>query len=984
MREPVPAGTSAYLVAVLVTTAAVAARWSINPFLGDHLALVTLFPAVAAAAWYGGYRPAFVAAVLGYVACRYLFIEARAGAGNVVELLAFLFSCSILIGFAEAMRRARHRIGEGREVLRVTLASIGDAVVTTDIRGRVTYLNSVAESLTGWQQDEAVGQPLETVFRIVNEETREQVESPATRALREGLIVGLANHTVLITKDGSERPIDDSAAPIRDAEGRLTGCVLVFRDVTERRRADLALQRSERELVDFFENASVGLHWVGDDGTILRVNQAELDMLGYREEEYVGHRIAEFHVDQPAIEDILSRLKRGDAVREYPARMRGKDGSIRDVLINSSALFEDGTFVRTRCFTIDVTHRKQAEETQALLAAIVASSDDAIVGKTLEGVIVSWNTGAERLFGYSAAEATGQSINLIIPPDLQAEERSILARLRRGERIDHFETIRVSKDGRRIDISLTVSPVRDRSGRVIGASKVARDVTDRKRAEEALRESEEWCRQLANSIDQFAWTCDELGYATWYNQRWYDYTGTTFEEMEGEGWKKVLHPDHIDRVVQGVERAVATGEPWEDIFPLRGKGGTFRWFLSRSVPIRDERGRVIRWFGTNTDITQQRQLEESLREADRHKDEFLAMLAHELRNPLSPIRNAVQVLLVQEASEPQLQWALKVIDRQVQQMARLLDDLLDVSRISHNKLDLRKEPVELAAVVQSAIETSRPLIDDGGHGLTVDLPPDPVFLDADPVRLAQVFSNLLNNAAKYTDAGGHIRLTGQQQGSDVVISVRDDGIGISAEALPRIFDMFSQGNEATERSQGGLGIGLSLVRGLVELHGGSVEARSNGPRRGSEFVVRLPSLVQAAVAPPRTGDGNEVRATKRRLLIVDDRKDNADGLAMLLKMMGHEVQTAYDGEEAVVAAAQFKPEVVLLDIGMPGLDGYETCRHIRRQPGGKEVYLIALTGWGKTDDRRRTEEAGFDYHMVKPVDPDTLVKLLASLPSEQE
>jgi CheY-like chemotaxis protein/two-component sensor histidine kinase len=326
-----------------------------------------------------------------------------------------------------------------------------------------------------------------------------------------------------------------------------------------------------------------------------------------------------------------------------------------------------------------------------------------------------------------------------------------------------------------------------------------------------------------------------------------------------------------------------------------------------------------------------------------------------------------------------------VIDWQVHHMARLLDDLLDVSRITHNKLELRKEQVELAAVVQTAVETSHPLIDNSQQELTVTLPPEALYLDADPVRLAQVFSNLLNNAAKYSEPGGHIRLTCERQGSDVVVSVKDDGMGIAADMLPHIFDIFAQTDRAVARSKGGLGIGLSLVRGLVDLHGGSVEARSDGPGKGSEFIVRLPVVLQRVVqepAAPHTDTG-QAGVRKCRLLIVDDLKDSADSLAMLLKMLGHEVHTAYDGEDAVIAAEKFQPEVVLLDVGMPKLNGYDASRRIRQQPWGKRMYLVALTGWGQEDDRRRTEEAGFNLHMVKPVDPGELIKVLASRHAEQ-
>ncbi len=370
---------------------------------------------------------------------------------------------------------------------------------------------------------------------------------------------------------------------------------------------------------------------------------------------------------------------------------------------------------------------------------------------------------------------------------------------------------------------------------------------------------------------------------------------------------------------------------------------------------------------------------EALREADRRKDEFLATLAHELRNPLAPIRNAVEILKRVGPPDPALQRNRNVIDRQVRHMARLLDDLLDVSRITRNKLELRREHVDLADVLKVAVETSRPLIDRNEHELSIYIPSDSLALDADPVRLAQVFSNLLNNAARYTERGGNIWLTVTRDGGDVVVSVRDNGRGIDADMLPRVFDLFSQAEPALQRSQGGLGIGLSLVKGLVELHGGRVEARSGGLSAGSEFVVWLPLAMEAAPAD-RASDGahdSTPNAPTRRILVVDDIEDNADTMAALLRELGNDVRTAYGGEEAVQVAAEFRPNVVLLDIGMPRVTGLDAARIIRAEPWGADMCLIALTGWATPEDRRRTQDAGFNHHLVKPVDYTALLQLLA-------
>ncbi len=513
-----------------------------------------------------------------------------------------------------------------------------------------------------------------------------------------------------------------------------------------------------------------------------------------------------------------------------------------------------------------------------------------------------------------------------------------------------------------------------------------RIVQQREQTEQALRESEERFRLMANSIPQLAWMARPDGHIYWYNQRWFDYTGTTREQMEGWGWQSVHDADELPKVLRRWKESLATGQPLDMVFPLRGQDGVFRSFLTRVMPLRDTEGRIAHWFGTNTDITEIRTMEAALREADRRKDEFLATLAHELRNPLAPLRNALQIMKL--SGNDQVSPSIRdMMERQLRQMVRLVDDLLDVSRISQGKIELHKERLTVATVVENALETSHPLLEAAHHELTITLPPEPLLVDGDLTRLAQVLSNLLNNAAKYTPEGGHIWLSAERDGSEAILRVRDNGAGIPADMLPRIFEMFTQMNRTLERAQGGLGIGLTLVRRLVEMHGGTVEAFSEGVGQGSTFLVRLPlspltSKRQQGGGKP--GEGPQAPAAeRRRILVVDDNVDSAQSLALLMQLAGNEVRMAHDGPSALEVAAALVPDVVLLDIGLPGMSGHDVARRMRAMPQLREAVLIAQTGWGQEEDRRRSEEAGFNVHLVKPVDPAALQRLLAALPKNR-
>lgn len=501
------------------------------------------------------------------------------------------------------------------------------------------------------------------------------------------------------------------------------------------------------------------------------------------------------------------------------------------------------------------------------------------------------------------------------------------------------------------------------------------------RVNSALRQSEDKWRLLVDTIPQLAWMARPDGSIFWYNRRWYEYTGTKPQRVEGWGWQSVVDPECLPMVMERWKASLASGTAFDTVVSIKGADQTYRPFLSRANPLRDREGRVLFWFGTCTDIAAQIEIEEALRDADRRKDEFLATLAHELRNPLAPLRNTLEILKMPGLDAQTVRDSRDLMERQVQHLVRLVDDLLDVSRVMRGKIELRKEPVSLATIVSRAVETAKPLIDALGHRLELLVPPEPVVLDADPIRLAQVIGNLLTNAAKYTEPGGRIELSVVRDGDHAVVRVRDNGIGIDAETLPHIFALFVQVDHAATRSQGGLGIGLTLVQNLVEMHGGQVQAFSDGLGTGCEVVVRLPVLTQPVQLPLEEPSSRRqsLAAASRRLLVVDDNRDAANTLAMWLRMQGHDVQVAHSGDFAIQLAEVHRPEMIFLDIGMPGMDGYEVARQIRQMPGLSAVVLTALTGWGQLEDRRRSAAAGFDHHLVKPPEPKVVERLLANL-----
>jgi len=654
------------------------------------------------------------------------------------------------------------------------------------------------------------------------------------------------------------------------------------------------------------------------------------------------------------------------------------------------------------CHFYDLSERQRYEalirEQSQRLRSLVENSPLSVVEWDCNLVITRWTGEAHATFGWSAAEAVGRplaELDLIYEPDRDIAA-SAIARLKDGVTRNLTIGLRLcTKDRRVIHCVWHHSVLLDNAGKLLSVLTLGDNVTARKEAEAELfvrttelRETQTRMRLATETTAVGVWEWDVASNTVrWDAQmfRLYGIAPTADGFVEYADWRGAVLPEDLEnseRILQETLRRM--GRSRREFRIARRDNGQCRYIEGVETVRVNEAGEAQWVLGTNVDVTERKtaekksqQLAAELSEADRRKDGFLATLAHELRNPLAPIRNGLELMKLAGEQTPMVEKARSMMERQLLQMVRLIDDLMDVSRITRDTLELRKELVEVTVILNNAIESSRPLIQQMGHELAVTFPTQSLIVDADMTRLEQVFVNLLNNAAKYVDRGGHIQLTVEGQGSEVVVTVKDTGIGIAADQLPRVFELFTQLDGSLVKSQGGLGIGLTLAKRLVEMHGGTVEAKSEGQGKGSEFSVRLPIATATSKPQGTKGEKDYVAGqTSLRILIVDDNRDSADSLSLMLELMGHDIRTAYDGQEGVDAAGEFRPDMILLDIGLPKLDGYDACRRIREQAWGKGVLVVALTGWGQREDIRRSVEAGFDHHMVKPVDLQALLKLL--------
>jgi PAS domain S-box-containing protein len=898
MPNPAPSGVARYTCAIALVALAVAARLALEPLLGRQNPGFTFILALGFAAWYGGLGPALLALALSALFVPYFLqprgfqalMESSGWVGYMIFLLCGL-TLALMGGSMRTAkqaaeenacqarderarmerevverRRAEQSEREQREQLHATLSSVGDGVIVTDAIGRVASLNPVAEMLCGWKTFRAEGKMLKEVFRTRDCDTHRSADMPVLQVVEDG-VVRQMDHSELARKDGSTLEIEHCTSAIKDERGSISGVVIVFRDVTERIRAERALRESEESFRQLADTMPQIVWTAGPDGAIDYFNSRWYEYTGLTPEVSLAHE-AWRDVVHPDDLDVLYRER-------------------------NRAVGEGGLF--------------------------------------------------------------------------QSENR---LRKANGDYLWHL---------------VRSVPVPDESGQVVRRFGTATDIDDQKRAEEALRESEEHYRAVYNQAATGIAETDLTGRLVRANDRYCEIVGYSREELLKLRFSEITHPNERAANLELFERLVTGGPSFAYEKRYLRKDGTIVWSRMAVSLIRDSSGRPARTAAVVEDITDRKSLEgelqhrvEELAEADRRKDEFLATLAHELRNPLAPIRNTLVLMRYGNRDRDDFEASRAMAERQVTHLARLIDDLMDIARINRGRIELRKECFMLFPVVERAVESVRSALEERQHELTVSLPASPVYLDADPTRLEQVLGNLLNNAVKYTDPGGSIHLDVEREADDVVIRVRDTGIGIAAEMIPRITEMFVQVERRSTRAQGGLGIGLSLVNNLVELHGGGLSVRSDGPGKGSEFIVRLPALPAGVNGdrPEPSRNDRPARLPRRRVLIVDDNVDSATSLSRLLsRVYGQAVAVAHDGTAALEVTEAFQPEVVLLDIGMPGMDGYEVARRLRNRPGF-EATLVALTGWGQQADRQRSKDAGFDRHLVKPVDPDDLHELL--------
>ncbi|MCA1855251.1 PAS domain S-box protein [Massilia oculi] len=807
-----------------------------------------------------------------------------------------------------------------------------------------------------------------------------------------------------------------SYSPVRDEDGVVQGLLCSVIEVSEKVRALARHKEAEERLALSLEaSGNIGT-WSYDletaathvDERFARLFQVEAALA--REGTALVRFTDMIHPeDRPRVLAAIDRAILAETLYDIEYRIPQRSGA--EVWVNARGkVFADAATGSRRFagIAVDITDRKRAEgariESERQVQAALRRADESarrldvlldaapvgIVYADPAGRLLVSNAFNRRIWGaHPQSDAVDEYAEWKgwWPPGTAREGQRLLAgdwpiaRTLAGEDSAGgvFEIEPFGAPGTRRTILVQAAAIRDADGALVGAVAANMDLTAQVEAERAMKDSEAKFRMIANLIPQIVWSADATGLIDYMNTRWSAFTGVPGERVLGNGWNGVVHPDDLPGLLQRWRHSVASGVPYEAEHRLIHHSGEYRWMLNRGLPSHDAGGRITRWMGTLTDIHDKKTGEDELRAQARRKDEFLAMLAHELRNPLAPISNAAQLLAMAALDPQRVRQSSEVIIRQVRHMTSLVDDLLDVSRVTRGLVQLERGRVDIKSVLSSAVEQARPLVEARRHTLDLHIGPAPCWVDGDRIRLVQVLANLLNNAAKYTAQGGHIALSVETGAEGVTIAVRDNGIGIDRTMLPHVFDLFTQAERTPDRSQGGLGLGLALVRSLVQLHGGRVAARSDGLGMGSTFTVTLPVAGPApeAVADAVAAAGPVPASTgRRRILVVDDNVDAALSLAEILRSLGHEVGCAHGSQAALGQAAAAWPDVFILDIGLPDIDGYALARRLRAQAGARTACLIALTGYGQAHDRVLARSAGFDHHFVKPVELEALLEII--------
>jgi PAS domain S-box-containing protein len=987
-----------YLVAVLSVVVAVLARWLLDPWLADYLPFCTLYGAVAVGVYVGGYRPGFLAAVLGFLACSYLFIEPRgspwpSGTSQWVGFAAYLFSCGIIVGFGEALLASRRRamrerakVLAERERFRFATDAVNGIIYEYDFQtGHVERTRGLYE-VVGYRPDE-----VPPTAAWWGEQAHPDDREPARRRFEEAAASG---HSVVTEyrvrhKDGRWLHVEDRSVILKDGDGkplRMIGCTT---DVTARKEAEAGQERTLATLNSLIVSAPVGIVMLDSDMRYQHINRPLAEMNGLPAEDHIGR----------TVEQVVPKLY--ERVEPLFRRVLGEGTSIPDFILEGETpkapgvkrvwreswfptMGPNGQPSGVGIIVQEITEQRRAET--VLKASEVryrrlfeSAKDGILILDAHAATITDANPFIAETLGYSQDELVGKELWQIgLFKDVGAS-KAAMRELQEKRYIRYEDLPLKTKAGRRINVEF-VSNVYVEDGEAVIQCNI-RDITKRRETERALEKAHVYTDDIIATLrEPFVVLDADLRVRT-ANRSFYDSFHVSKGETEnqfvydlGNGqWDIPALRTLLDRVLSRSE-SVHDFEV-EHTFPSLGR----KTMLLNARPFPPDSKHPELILLAVEDVSAVRERADELAEANRRKDEFLATLAHELRNPLAPLRNGLQIMKLAAGNPDAVEKSRGMMERQVGQMTHLIDDLMDLSRISGGKIVLQKARLNVSVAVQDAVDISRPLIEERGHELVIDVSPEPLYVDADRTRLAQVFGNLLNNAAKYTETGGRIRVAVERQGGDVVVAVEDNGVGIPAHMLTRVFDMFAQVDRSLEKSQGGLGIGLNIVKRLAEMHDGGIVTESGGHGAGSRFVVRLP--VALAVTTDRLDDHNEVpqaKPARRRILVVDDSRDGATSLAEMLGIMGNDTQTAFDGLEAVAVAEAFRPDVILMDIGMPRLNGYEACRRIREQPWGRNIIMVAQTGWGQEDDKRKSQEAGFDSHMVKPVDPAALETILAT------